>query len=147
MTAEVVALPFRIQLKRIDMHNVLGDPALVSKWQNLITAFAKRPFNFGGYSSIDDILDKLGVNVILESGIVSERGVPKELKDAEKFWEEEYRKLREENLGANNDKIRKDCQIAEIKLGMARQSIYFWEKMPNHIRSATKAKIIISLHN
>ena len=112
------------------MYNVLGDPALVSKWQNLITAFAKRPFNFGGYSSIDDILDKLGVNVILESGIVSERVVPRELKDAEKFWEEEYRKLREENLGANNDKIRKDCQIAEIKLGMARQSIYFWEKMP-----------------
>ena len=112
------------------MYNVLGDPALVSKWQNLITAFAKRPFNFGGYSSIDDILDKLGVNVILESGIVFERGVPKELKDAEKFWEEEYRKLWEENSGANNDKIRKDCQIAEIKLGMARQSIYFWEEMP-----------------
>ena len=89
------------------MHNVLGDPALVSKWQNLITAFAKRPFNFGGYSSIDDILDKLGVNVILESGIVSERGVPKELEDAEKFWEEEYRKLREENLGTNKDEIEK----------------------------------------
>ena len=112
------------------MYNVLGDPALVSKWQNLITAFAKRPFNFGGYSSIDDILDKLGVNVILESGIVSERGVPKELKDAEKFWEEEYRKLWEEYRGTNNDKIPKDCQIAEINLGMARQSIYFWEEMP-----------------
>lgn len=39
------------------MYNVLGDPVLVSEWQNLITAFAKRPFNFGGYSSIDDILD------------------------------------------------------------------------------------------
>ena len=112
------------------MYNVLGDPALVSKWQNLITAFAKRPFNFGGYSSIDDILDKLGVNVILESGIVSVRGVPKELKDAEKFWEEEYHKLCEENRGTNNDKIRKDRQIAEINLGMARQSIYFWEEMP-----------------
>ena len=112
------------------MYNILGHPALVSKWQNLITAFAKRPFNFGGYSSIDDILDKLDVNVILESGIVSERGVPKELKDAEKFWEEEYRKLREENLGTNNGKIRKDRQIAEINWGMARQSIYFWEEMP-----------------
>ena len=112
------------------MFKILGDPALVSEWQNLITAFAKRPFNFGGYSSIDDILDKLGVNVILESGIVSERGVPKELKDAEKFWEEEYRKLWEENSGTNNDKIRKDRQIAEINLGMARQSIYFWEEMP-----------------
>lgn len=112
------------------MYNVLGNTALVSKWQNLITAFAKRPFIFGGYSSIDDILDKLGVNVILESGIVSKRGVPKELEDAEKFWEEEYHKLCEENRGANNDKIRKDCQIAEIKLGMARQSIYLWEKMP-----------------
>ena len=112
------------------MYNVLGDPALVSKWQNLITAFAKRPFNFGGYSSIDDILDKLGVNVILESGIVSERVVPRELKDAEKFWEEEYRKLWEENSGTNNDKIRKDRQIAEINWGMARQSIYFWEEMP-----------------
>ena len=32
------------------MYNVLGDPVLVSEWQNLITAFAKRPFNFGGYS-------------------------------------------------------------------------------------------------
>ena len=112
------------------MYDVLGDPALVSKWQNLITAFAKRPFNFGGYSSIDDILDKLGVNVILESGIVSERVVPRELKDAEKFWEEEYHKLCEENRGTNNDKIRKDRQIAEINWGMARQSIYFWEKMP-----------------
>ena len=112
------------------MYKVLGDPALVSKWQNLITAFAKRPFNFGGYSSIDDILDKLGVNVILESGIVSERVVPRELKDAEKFWEEEYHKLCEENRGTNNDKIRKDRQIAEINWGMARQSIYFWEKMP-----------------
>ena len=112
------------------MFKILGDPALVSEWQNLITAFAKRPFNFGGYSSIDDILDKLGVNVILESGIVSVRGVPKELKDAEKFWEEEYRKLWEENSGTNNDKIRKDRQIAEINWGMARQSIYFWEEMP-----------------
>ena len=112
------------------MYDVLGDPVLVSEWQNLITAFAKRPFNFGGYSSIDDILDKLGVNVILESGIVSERVVPRELKDAEKFWEEEYRKLWEENLGTNNGKIRKDRQIAEINWGMARQSIYFWEKMP-----------------
>ena len=111
------------------MFKISGDPALVSKWQNLITAFAKRPFNFGGYSSIDDILDKLSVNVILESG-VAKRGVPKELKDAEKFWEEEYRKLWEENSGANNDKIRKDRQIAEINWGMARQSIYFWEKMP-----------------
>lgn len=112
------------------MYNVLGDPVLVSEWQNLITAFAKRPFNFGGYSSLDDILDKLGVNVILESGIVSERVVPRELKDAEKFWEEEYHKLCEENRGTNNDKIRKDRQIAEINWGMARQSIYFWEKMP-----------------
>lgn len=112
------------------MYNVLGDPVLVSEWQNLITAFAKRPFNFGGYSSIDDILDKLGVNVILESGIVSERVVPRELKNAEKFWEEEYHKLCEENRGTNNDKIRKDRQIAELNWGMARQSIYFWEKMP-----------------
>ena len=112
------------------MYNVLGDPVLVSEWQNLITAFAHRPFNFGGYSSIDDILDKLGVNVILESGIVSERVVPRELKDAEKFWEEEYHKLCEENRGTNNDKIRKDRQIAEINWGMARQSIYFWEEMP-----------------
>ena len=101
------------------MYNVLGDPALVSAWQNLITAFAKRLFNFGGYSSIDDILDKLGVNVILESGI-SKRVVPR-VKDAKKFWEEEYR-------GTNNDKILKE--IAEKKLGMVNESIYFWEKMP-----------------
>ena len=93
------------------MYTITGDPTLdtnlVSKWQNLITAFAKRPFNFGGYSSIDDILDKLGVNVILESGIVSKRGVPKELEEAKKFWEEKYRKLCEENRGTNKDEIEK----------------------------------------
>ena len=72
----------------------------------------------------------MGVNVIVASGIVSKRGVPRELKDAEKFWEEEYHKLCEENRGTNNDKIRKDRQIAEINWGMARQSIYFWEEMP-----------------
>ena len=112
------------------MYSITGNSTLVSEWQNLITAFAKRPFNFGGYYSIDDILDKLGVDVILESGIVSERVVPKELEEAKKFWEEEYHKLFEENRGTNNDKIRKDWQIAERNLGMARQSIYFWEKMP-----------------
>ena len=112
------------------MYTITGDTTLVSKWQNLITAFAKRSFIFGGYSSIDDILDNLGVDVILESDIVYTRGVPKELKDAEKFWEEEYHKLFEENRGTNNDKIRKDWQMAERNLGMARQSIYFWEKMP-----------------
>lgn len=111
------------------MYNVLGDPALVSEWQNLIIAFAKRLFNFGGYSSIDDILDKLGVNVILESGI-SKRGVPKELKDAKKIWEEEYRKLREEYRGTNNDKILKDCQIAEMNWGMVNNNIDSWEEMP-----------------
>ena len=54
------------------MFKISGDPALVSKWQNLITAFAKRPFKFGDnkekYSSIDDILDKLGVEVKLIKG-------------------------------------------------------------------------------
>ena len=120
------------------MYNVLGDPALVSEWQNLITAFAKRPFNFGGYSSIDVILDKLGVNVILESGIVSKRGVPKELEEAKKFWEEKCRELCEENRGTNNDEIEKAKGIK----GMVDKDIDSWGMMLLRGRYIPDKKVI-----
>ena len=111
------------------MYTITGDSTLVSKWQNLITAFAKRSFRFGDnkekYSSIDDILDQLGVNVILESGIVSKRGVPKELEEAKKFWEEKCRKLCEENRGTNNDEIEKAKGIK----GMVDKDIDSWGMM------------------
>ena len=109
------------------MFKISGDPDFVSKWQNLITlitAFAKRPFNFGGYYSIDDILDKLGVDVILESGIVSERVVPRELKDAQEFWKKEC--CKEENSGTNNKEIEKAKGIK----GMVDDDINSWKMMP-----------------
>ena len=96
------------------MFKISGDPALVSKWQNLITAFAKRPFNFGGYSSIDDILDKLGVNVELIKGKESYL-VNKELEEAiEKFWNKVFNIDKTNNLGNCNKA--EDNKIEEVYL-------------------------------
>ena len=93
------------------MYNVLGDPALVSKWQNLITAFAKRPFNFGGYSSIDDILDNLGVEVELIKDKEIFRIKKKELDAIEKFWDNVFNS--EEIKEFNIQQILDECNEAE----------------------------------
>lgn len=96
------------------MFKISGDPDLVNKWQNLITAFAKRPFNFGGYSSIDDILDKLGVNVELIKGKESYL-VNKELEEAiEKFWNKVFNIDKTNNLGNCNKA--EDNKIEEVYL-------------------------------
>jgi len=60
---------------------------------NLLTAHqpqilnqnVKKPYSFGGYNSLDDILTKLGVDVIIEKGVLY-HSVPKSLNDAEAFW-------------------------------------------------------------
>ena len=96
------------------MFKISGDPDLVSKWQNLITAFAKRPFNFGGYSSIDDILDNLEVNVELIKGKESYL-VNKELEEAiEKFWNKVFNIDKSNNLGNCNKA--EDNKIEEVYL-------------------------------
>lgn len=45
----------------------------------------QKPFSFGGYNSLDDILTKLGVDVIIEKGVLY-HSVPKSLNDEEAFW-------------------------------------------------------------
>ena len=97
------------------MFKISGDPALVSAWQNLITAFAKRPFNFGGYSSIDDILDKLGVEVKLIKGKESHFVNKKELEEAiEKFWNKVLNIEEPKNSGKCNEA--EDNKIEEVYL-------------------------------
>lgn len=98
------------------MFKISGNPALVSKWQNLITAFAKRPFKFGDnkekYSSIDDILDKLGVEVKLIKGKKSHLVNKKELEEAiKKFWDNVFNseKIKEFNI----QQILDECNKAE----------------------------------
>ena len=93
------------------MYTITGDPTLVSVWQNLITAFAKRPFNFGGYSSIDDILDNLGVEVELIKGKEIFRIKKKELDAIEKFWDNVFNS--EEIKEFNIQQILDECNEAE----------------------------------
>ena len=93
------------------MFKISGDPALVSKWQNLITAFAKRPFIFVGYSSIDDILDNLGVEVELIKGKEIYRIKKKELDAIEKFWDNVFNS--EEIKEFNIQQILDECNKAE----------------------------------
>ena len=93
------------------MFKISGDPALVSEWQNLITAFAKRTFNFGRYSSIDDILDNLGVEVELIKGKEIYRIKKKELDAIEKFWNNVFNS--KEIEGFDIWKILDECNKAE----------------------------------
>ena len=97
------------------MYSITGNSTLVSEWQNLITAFAKRPFNFGGYSSIDDILDKLGVDVELIKGKESHLVNKKELEEAiEKFWNKVFNIEEPKNSGKCNEA--EDNKIEEVYL-------------------------------
>ena len=97
------------------MFKISGDPDLVSKWQNLITAFAKRPFKFGDnkekYSSIDDILDNLDVEVELTKGKEIYRIKKKELDAIEKFWDNVFNS--EEIKEFNIQQILDECNEAE----------------------------------
>lgn len=110
------------------MYTVSGEPTLVHNYWDLIASAAKNPFYFGSYTSIGDILDKLGVNVVLETGI-HKRSIPKELTIAEQYWEDEYKQLRKYCDAENKDKAWNDCQIAEAKWGAVKDEKRHWDSM------------------
>ncbi len=67
-------------MKLIDNFNLLD-----AHQAQILNQNVKKPFSFGGYNSLDDILTKLRVDVIIEKGVLS-HSVPKSLNDAEAFW-------------------------------------------------------------
>lgn len=53
----------------------------------LLLSHASKPFNMEGFASLDDILTKLNVNVIIEQGIFT-RPIPSFLGEALRFWKD-----------------------------------------------------------
>lgn len=67
-------------MKLIDNFNLLD-----AHQAQILNQNVKKPFSFGGYNSLDDILTQLNVDVIIEKGGLY-HSVPKSLNDAEAFW-------------------------------------------------------------
>ncbi len=67
-------------MKLIDKYHLL-----TANQTQLLHQNAGKPFSFGGFKSLDDILTQLDVEVIIEKGKFY-HSVPQSLKDAEAFW-------------------------------------------------------------
>lgn len=97
---------------------IIDDHSLLSQQQlDLLKQCAAVPFSLGTFVSIDDILTKLNVEVLVEPGIIT-RSIPSELKEAEDYW--------------NAQKSQADDCIEEIvhNLWIINQNIEVWQKMP-----------------
>ena len=96
----------------IDGHSLLSQQQL-----DLLKQCAAVPFSLGTFVSIDDILTKLNVEVLVEPGIIT-RSIPRELKEAEDYW--------------NAQKSQADDCIEEIvhNLWIINQNIEVWQRMP-----------------
>ena len=81
--------------------NIIDKSHLLTSYQvQLLRDSANLPFNFGGFRSLDDILTRLGVDVIIEPGIKERSAHPLDRKSLldriKKFWEKESNRLERE---------------------------------------------------
>ena len=76
--------------------NIIDDNHLLSSEEcDLLQSHASKPFNMGGYTSLDDIVTKLNVDVVIEQGIPT-RSVPSLLYEALRFWEDRAKCIKKE---------------------------------------------------
>ena len=76
--------------------NIIDDNHLLSSEEcDLLQSHASKPFNIGGYTSLDDIITKLNVDVVIEQGIPT-RSVPSLLYEALRFWEDRAKCIKKE---------------------------------------------------
>ena len=68
---------------------------LTPEEHNLLQSYAAMPFNLGGFSSLDNILTKLNVDVHIVSGTHT-RVLPPFLKEAIDFWQDMAYKIIEQ---------------------------------------------------
>lgn len=93
--------------------NIIDKNSLLNAAQKkLLQDCAQISFNLGKFSSIDDILTKLKVDVYIEPGIVT-RSIPSELYQALEYW-----------------KMKKDDDEAQEMVKLIYKEIDFWRQMP-----------------
>lgn len=96
---------------------IVDDHSLLQQHLDLLKQCAAIPFSLGAYGSIDDILTKLNVEVLVEPGIIT-RSIPRELEEAQNYW--------------NAKKSQADDYIEEIEhnLRIINQNLDDWRYMP-----------------
>ena len=97
---------------------IIDNRSLLSQQQlDLLKQCAAVPFYLDTFGSIDNILTKLKVDVIIEPGIVT-RSIPRELEEAESYWNWKKR----ENID--------DIEEIEHNLRIISQNLVSWQYMP-----------------
>lgn len=95
--------------------NIIDENNLLSHTQKkLLTECAQKNFRLGDYTSLDDVVTKLKVDVLIESGI-PKRSVNDYYEKARGYWRKVFDKL--SKMVREDDSLWNEYQKAEIKLG------------------------------
>ncbi len=105
-----------------DMIPIKDDHKLLSAHEVLLLqASTVLPFTLGEFVSLEDMLTKLGVRIIIEPGIRYHKA-PKELLEAAEYWKKESERLKQKGEPQYEDALR----MLEYYL----EQIRLWGKMP-----------------
>lgn len=95
--------------------NIIDQNSLLTTKQNaLLKENANKNYSFGDFISLDDIVRKLKVDVIIEPGTPM-RSVDDYYEKAKKYWRSMYEQLYRKSQ--EDDSVRAECQKIEVKLG------------------------------
>ena len=94
-----------------------------------VQSCAAKPFQLGGYSSLENILSTLDVDVIIEPGILK-RTIPSFFNDALKYWEEVATRIQKEiEKNKLNEELKRVFEILQPNPNFS-QGMFYWTKMP-----------------
>lgn len=97
---------------------IIDNSSLLTTMQKaLLAENANKTFNFGDFISLDDIIKKLKVDVIIESGTPM-RSVDDYYEKAIKYWRSKYEQLYKKSQ--EDKSLWTECQKIEVKLGKLR---------------------------
>lgn len=94
---------------------------------NLLESSAALAFGLENYKSLDDILTKLSVDVIIEPGIIK-RSVPSELKEAYEFWKNKWEMLKKQHEAG--EEYGDEYWEVMNKFEMLAYALRIWGEMP-----------------
>ena len=99
--------------------NIIDNHFLLTTHQEqILRQSASLPFNLGGFTSLDDILTTLGVDVFIEPGIIKSSGHPlgrnKLLDRILDYWENELQRLRKKMDQGYNEKLHEGNNIPDF---------------------------------
>lgn len=104
-------------------------PLLTPAQKSLLERCARAPFKLGGFASLDDIVTKLNVDVVIEQGIPT-RSVPSLLYEALRFWEDRAKCIMEETSEKQKEVLTKERSNVFGIIQFIQGDISSWSRMP-----------------